>query len=273
MIQEDMKRVLTIAGSDSGGGAGIQADIKTISALGCYASSAITAVTAQNTLGVAAVEPLSPDMIEKQIRAVLDDIGADAVKVGMLATAEIVELVASLLKEYDPPFIVVDPVLVATSGDVLTEGSATEAIVTQLMPLATVVTPNIPEAERLTGLTVESTMDYRPVWSNLREQGARALLLKGGHLANNELTDTLFTTKEQLPHVYTHERIDTKNTHGTGCTLSSAIACYLALGHPLSRAVGHATDFIHEAIAAGQDLHIGEGHGPVDHFFRYRENR
>lgn len=268
-----MKRVLTIAGSDSGGGAGIQADIKTISALGCYASSVVTAVTAQNTLGVTAVEPLSTDIIEKQIRAVLDDIGADAIKIGMLATAEIVELVAKLMKEYEPPFIVVDPVLTATSGDVLTEGSATEAIVTQLMPFATVLTPNIPEAETLTDLTIESTMDYRPVWNNLRGQGARALLIKGGHLSNNELTDTLFTTKEQLPHIYTHERIETKNTHGTGCTLSSAIACYLALGHPLARAVGHATDFIHQAIEAGQDLHIGEGHGPVDHFFRYRDNR
>lgn len=268
-----MKRVLTIAGSDSGGGAGIQADIKTISAIGCYACSAITAVTAQNTLGVAAVEPLSTDIIEKQIRAVLDDIGADAVKIGMLATPEIVELVASLMKEYEPPFIVLDPVLVATSGDVLTEGSATEAIVSQLMPLATVTTPNIPEAERLTDLIVESTMDYEPVWTNLREQGAKALLIKGGHLTNNELTDTLFTAKEQLPHIYIHERIDTKNTHGTGCTLSSAIASYLALGHPLSRAIGRATDFIHRAIAAGQELHIGEGHGPVDHFFSFREKR
>ena len=268
-----MKRVLTIAGSDSGGGAGIQADIKTISAIGCYASSVITAVTAQNTLGVSAVEPMSLDIIEKQIRAVLDDIGADAVKIGMLATTEIVELVVKLMKEYDPPFIVLDPVLVATSGDVLTEGSATGAIVTQLMPLATVITPNIPEAERMTDLTIESTMDYEPVWTNLREQGAKALLIKGGHLANNELTDTLFTAKEQLPHIYTHQRIDTDNTHGTGCTLSSAIASYLALGHPLARAVGHATDFIHSAIEAGQELHIGEGHGPVDHFFSYREKR
>lgn len=265
-----MKRVLTIAGSDSGGGAGIQADIKTISALSCYASSVITAVTAQNTLGVAAVEPLSPEIIEKQIRAVLDDIGADAVKIGMLATAEIVERVAALMKEYDPPFIVLDPVLVATSGDVLTEGSATEAIVARLMPLATVTTPNIPEAERLTGLTIESAMDYEPVWTALREQGAKALLLKGGHLMDDTLTDTLFTAREQLPRVYTHERIDTQNTHGTGCTLSSALASYLALGHPLSRAVGHAADFIHNAIAAGADLRIGEGHGPVDHFFGFR---
>ena len=266
-----MKRVLTIAGSDSGGGAGIQADIKTISAIGCYAASAITAVTAQNTLGVVAVEALSPEIVEQQIRAVLDDIGADAVKIGMLANTEIVELVASLMREYDPPFIVLDPVLVATSGDRLTRSSATEAILTQLMPLATVITPNIPETEQLTGVTIDSPLSYAAAWQVLRQQGARAVLLKGGHLEDRQLTDTLFTVKDSLPHTYLHERIDTPNTHGTGCTLSSAIASYLALGHPLSRAVGHATDFIHQAIAAGSDLHIGEGHGPVDHFFQFRD--
>ena len=266
-----MKRVLTIAGSDSGGGAGIQADIKTISAIGCYAASAITAVTAQNTLGVVAVEALSPEIVEQQIRAVLDDIGADAVKIGMLANTEIVELVASLMREYDPPFIVLDPVLVATSGDRLTRSSATEAILTQLMPLATLITPNIPEAEQLTGVAIGSPLSYDAAWQVLRQQGAHAVLLKGGHLDGRQLTDTLFTVKDTLPHTYLHERIDTQNTHGTGCTLSSAIASYLALGHPLSRAVGHATDFIHQAIAAGSDLHIGEGHGPVDHFFRFRD--
>lgn len=265
-----MKRVLTIAGSDSGGGAGIQADIKTISACGCYAASAITAVTAQNTLGVVAVEPLSDHIIEQQIRAVLDDIGADAVKIGMLATARIVGLVAELMEEYRPPFIVLDPVLVATSGDVLTEGSATAALVERLMPLATVITPNIPEAERLSGLAIESPEDYQPVWERLRAQGAKGVLMKGGHLTGNELTDTLFTAREQMPHTYVHERIDTQNTHGTGCTLSSAIASYLALGHPLARAVGLASDYIHGAIASGRDLRIGEGHGPVDHFYRFR---
>lgn len=265
-----MKRILTIAGSDSGGGAGIQADIKTVSALGCYASSAITAITAQNTLGVAAVEPLSPAIVGQQIRAVLDDIGTDAVKIGMLAAAEIVELVASLLREYRPPFVVLDPVLVATSGDVLTGGSAAEAIAAELMPLATVVTPNIPEAERLTGLRIASEADYEPVWEAFRQRGAKALLLKGGHLTGGTLTDTLFTTYDRRPHRYTHSRIDTRNTHGTGCTLSSALAAYLAMSHPLHRAAELATDFIHEAIAAGQDGHIGEGHGPVDHFFRYR---
>lgn len=265
-----MKRVLTIAGSDSGGGAGIQADIKTISAIGCYAASAITAVTAQNTLGVVAVEPLSLDIVEKQIRAVLDDIGADAVKIGMLATPDIVELVAALIEEYQPPFVVLDPVLVATSGDVLTEGSAAEAMVKRLMPLATVLTPNIPEAERMTGINIHTAEDYDTVWQQLHHDGAKAVLLKGGHLTDTVLTDTLFNSKESFPHHYTHARINTPNTHGTGCTLSSALACYLALGYPLSRAAALATDYIHEAIVAARDLHLGEGHGPVDHFFRLR---
>ncbi len=265
-----LKRVLTIAGSDSGGGAGIQADIKTISAIGCYAASAVTAITAQNTMGVAAVEPLSTEIVERQIRAVLDDIGADAVKIGMLGTAEIVCTVAALIREYRPPFVVLDPVLVATSGDVLTGGSAAEAIASELMPLATVVTPNIPEAERLTGLSIGSEADYEPVWKAFRERGARALLLKGGHLDGNTLIDSLFTTRELRPHSYPHPRIETRNTHGTGCTLSSALASYLALGYPLHRAAELATEYVHRAIDAGRELRIGEGHGPVDHFFRSR---
>ncbi len=265
-----MQRVLTIAGSDSGGGAGIQADIKTISAIGCYASSAITAITAQNTQGVTAIEPLSAEMVERQIRAVLDDIGADAVKIGMLATAEIAERVAALMREYRPPFIVLDPVLVATSGDVLTGGSAAEAIADELMPLATVVTPNIPEAERLTGLPCASEADYAAVWEAFRRQGVRALLLKGGHLDGNTLTDRLFTAKEMRPKSYPHTRIETRNTHGTGCTLSSALASYLALGYPLHRATELATEYVHRAIEAAQEWRIGEGHGPVAHLFRFR---
>lgn len=265
-----MQRVLTIAGSDSGGGAGIQADIKTISAIGCYASSALTAITAQNTRGVVAVEPLSTEIVERQIRAVLDDIGTDAVKIGMLATAEIARLVTALMREYRPPFIVLDPVLVATSGDVLTGGSAAEAIASELMPLATVVTPNVPEAERLTGLSIASEADYPAVWEAFREQGVRAVLLKGGHLSGNRLVDSLFTAKEMQPQRYVHDRIETRNTHGTGCTLSSALASYLALGYPLRRAAEQATEYVHQAIEAAQEWRIGEGHGPVDHLFRLR---
>lgn len=265
-----MKKVLTIAGSDSGGGAGIQADIKTVSALGCYASSAITAITAQNTRGVRAVEPLSAVLVEQQVRVVLDDIGADAVKIGMLATVEIVRRVADLMREYRPPFIVLDPVLVATSGDVLTGGSAAEAIAAELMPLATVVTPNIPEAERLTGLSVASEADSGAVWEAFRRRGAQALLFKGGHLEGNRLVDRLFTAIESRPQDYTHPRIETRNTHGTGCTLSSALAAYLAIGHPLHRAAELAVEFVHGAIARSRPAAIGEGRGPVDHFFRLR---
>lgn len=264
-----MKRILTIAGSDSGGGAGIQTDIKTISALGGYASSVLTAVTAQNTRGVTDVEFLSPDIVEKQLRAVLDDIGTDAVKIGMLGTREVVERVAKLLEAYRPPIIVLDPVLVATSGDVLTAGSATEAIVHRLMPLATVMTPNIPEAQRLTGLSIASPDDYETVWERFRAMGAQAVLLKGGHLTGDRLTDTLFSTGDSTAHAYTHARIETRNTHGTGCTLSSALAVYLAMGLPLAEAAEEATDFIHDAIVAARDRSIGSGHGPVDPFFAF----
>lgn len=262
-----MKRILTIAGSDSGGGAGIQTDIKTISALGGYATSVITAVTAQNTRGVRAVEPLSPEIVEEQLRAVLDDIGTDAVKIGMLGNAVIVERVASLLEEYRPPFIVLDPVLVATSGDVLTAADAAAALTNRLLPLATVVTPNIPEAGQLTGLSIATPEDYEPVWHRFRELGARAVLIKGGHLSGDRLTDALFTADHPAPRTYLHDRIETRNTHGTGCTLSSALATFLALGFPLPEAVGWATDFIHSAIAAARDRSIGSGHGPVEPFF------
>lgn len=262
-----MKRILTIAGSDSGGGAGIQTDLKTISALGGYASSVLTAVTAQNTRGVADVEFLSPDIVEKQLRAVLDDIGTDAVKIGMLGTREVVERVTKLLEEYRPPVIVLDPVLVATSGDVLTGGNATDAIKNSLLPLATVVTPNIPEAEQLTGLSIASPADYETVWERFRGMGAQAVLLKGGHLTGDRLTDTLFSNSDPTAHAYTHDRIETRNTHGTGCTLSSALATFLALGLPLAEAAEQATDFIHDAIAAARDRSIGSRHGPVEPFF------
>lgn len=263
-----IKKVLTIAGSDSGGGAGIQADIKTISACGCYAMSAITAITAQNTQGVLAVEAVSTGSIEKQIRAVLDDIGADAVKIGMLATPEIVERVARLLQEYKPRYIVLDPVLVATSGDRLTQNSATAAILQLLMPLSTVITPNIPETEILTGLQIKSEADFEEAWNKLQAQGARSALIKGGHLDSDLLTDVLFQ-KQEPPLRFTHERIPTENTHGTGCSLSSAIASFLALGHQLPEAVRLAVEYIHEAIYRAREQRIGKGHGPVHHFFRW----
>ncbi len=261
-----MQKVLTIAGSDSGGGAGIQADIKTISACGCYAASAITAITAQNTLGVRAIHPLPAAIVEQQIRAVLDDIGADALKIGMLATPQIVELTARLIAEYKPRHVVIDPVLVATSGDRLTQSNAIQAMVECLLPLATVVTPNIPETEQLFNFELQSQADISSIGDRLSALGISALLVKGGHLGGDTVVDTLFF--ENKIKSYSHPRIVTRNTHGTGCSLSAAIASFLALGHPLPEAVEQATNYLHGAIQAAVDQRIGQGSGPIHHFFK-----
>lgn len=262
-------RVLTIAGSDSGGGAGIQADIKTISAIGCYASSAITCITAQNTIGVQAVEPLSIKIIESQIRSVLDDIGADAVKIGMLGSPSIARCVARILSEYRVSNIVLDPVLVATSGDELTTTETIDVIVNELMPLAAVTTPNLIEAERMAPMAAG---DSEATWDALRARGARALLIKGGHDIHNleMVTDLLFTIGSTEPYLFSSPRIDTVNTHGTGCTLSSAIASYLAHGFDLVQATDLAKDYIYHAIASAREYKLGHGHGPVDHFYKTR---
>lgn len=252
--------MLTIAGSDSGGGAGIQADIKTISACWCYACSAITCVTAQNTVGVQAIEPLSVDIIRAQIDSVLSDIGVDAIKIGMLGSPEIACAIAAKLRNIDVP-IVLDPVLVATSGDVLTKKETIEVIVNELIPLATVVTPNLEEARVLTGY------DDERAWQFFREKGAKALLLKGGHGTEDELSDILFTFEKNYE--YRNHRIHTKNTHGTGCSLSSAIASYLARGAEIHEAVEFAVEYVHRAIAAGADYELGGGHGAVNHFYRF----
>ena len=261
------RRVLTIAGSDSGGGAGIQADLKTISACGCYGASAITAVTVQNTVGVREVFSLDAALIGRQIAAVLDDIGADAVKIGMLGSPAAAEAVAARLTEYNPPNIVLDPVLVATSGDTLTADAAIEAILGRLMPLAELITPNIPEAEALSGVKIRTEADYPRVWEALSRRGAKALLLKGGHADTDIVRDVLFTSEGN--HEFTGERIATPNTHGTGCTLSSAIASFLAYGMSLTDAVEQATAYIHHAVAAGREYSLGRGHGPVHHFFKW----
>lgn len=263
MQTKSYRRVLTIAGSDSGGGAGIQADIKTISALGCYASSAITCITAQNTVGVQAVEPLSVGIITAQISSVLNDIGADAIKIGMLGSPEIAHAVAQVLSGVSVP-IVLDPVLVATSGDVLTKCETIEVIKSELMPLATVITPNLEEAVQLTGFT-----DAR-AWEVLRRQASKALLLKGGHGTDELLTDCLYM--DSGVRKFVNERIDTVNTHGTGCTLSSAIACYLALGESLEDSVSLAIKYVHKAIATAVGYKFGAGHGAVCHFYKYWAN-
>ena len=261
-------RVLTIAGSDSGGGAGIQADIKAISAMGCYAASAITAITVQNTLGVQAVHPVPLDILQGQIEAVLSDIGADAVKIGMLHSAEVVELVADMLEKYSIANVVLDPVMVSTSGHRLIEEDAVAVIKTRLMPLARVITPNLPEAEILAGCSISGEEDFDAVARRLSDNGAVSVLLKAGHLENDELVDYFYNAEEDSMTRLPSRRVHTMNTHGTGCTLSSAFAAALAKGEDLTQAAISAKEYISQAIISGADYQIGGGHGPVNHFFR-----
>ena len=266
-----ISRVLTIAGSDSGGGAGIQADIKSISANGCFAASAITAITAQNTLGVNAVEGLSIDIIEGQIEAVLSDIGTDSIKIGMLHSAEVVQCVARMLRKYNIKDVVLDPVMVSTSGHKLIEDDAIEVMRTELMPLARVITPNIPEAEILLGEHIDNQSALPQAARRLAEKYHVSVLLKAGHLVNDELID-IFYNRETDEIIYlSAKRIDTPNTHGTGCTLSSALAAQLAKGLPLTEAVRAAKTYINEAIIHGANYTIGHGHGPVSHFYCLRK--
>jgi hydroxymethylpyrimidine/phosphomethylpyrimidine kinase len=264
-------RVLTIAGSDSGGGAGIQADLKTFAALECYGASAITALTAQNTLGVSAIHPVPPDFAAAQIAAVLEDIGADAVKIGMLYSAQLIRTVAEQLRQYAARNIVLDPVMVAQSGDRLLEDDAVGAIRDYLMPLANVVTPNIPEAEVLVGRRIRSLEDMQAAAQDLGRYGSEAVLLKGGHLEESDSSDLLHLCRENRFVTLAAERISSRNTHGTGCTLSAAIAAYLARGEDLENAVRQAKTYITAALRAGAAYRLGNGHGPVHHFFRYWE--
>ena len=260
------KRVLSIAGSDSGGGAGVQADIKTISALGCYAATAITAITVQNTVGVEAVHPVPTDIIKGQIEAVLNDIGADAVKTGMLHSAEVVRAVCEMLCKHKVHNLVVDPVMVSTSGHRLLEEDAIDSLRTELIPLARVITPNIPEAEILLGGEKLDSQEALP-------EAARKLayiynvsvLLKAGHLTEDKLIDYFFDIEKGEMLELPSRRIATRNTHGTGCTMSSAFASLLAKGKTLPEAAQGAKDFITKAILAGAEYEIGHGHGPVNH--------
>ncbi len=263
-------RVLTIAGSDSGGGAGIQADIKAISACGCYAASAITAVTVQNTLGVETVHPIPLDILEGQIEAVLSDIGADAIKIGMMHSAEVIEVVCKMLDRFEIRNIVVDPVMVATSGHRLIEQSAVEALKANLLPRARVITPNIPEAEILLGESITDQSQLADMARKLSMGGAVSVLLKAGHLTEDRLTDILYNAEDDEIVELTSQRLSTPNTHGTGCTLSSAFAAMLARGMGLSEAAAAAKEYINEAIISGSQFEIGGGHGPVDHFFAQR---
>ena len=257
-------RVLTIAGSDSGGGAGIQADLKTFAAHGVYGTSAITAITAQNTREVRAVEEVSPALVAAQIDAVFDDVGADAVKIGMLSSAAIVRAVAGRLAHHRPTHVVLDPVMVAKSGAPLLQGDAIEALREELLPLATLVTPNLPETECLTGLAIGDSPRAEALLEAaqaLAERGP-AVLIKGGHGRGDEVLDLLCDSAGSRRFV--HPRIDSTSTHGTGCTLSSAIAARLAAGEDLREAVRGAVDYLYGAIGAA--FAVGSGHGPVHHF-------
>ncbi|MBD1555877.1 bifunctional hydroxymethylpyrimidine kinase/phosphomethylpyrimidine kinase [Vibrio sp. S9_S30] len=259
--------VLTIAGSDCSGGAGIQADIKTISVTGSYACSVITALTAQNTHGVTSVRSVPAEFVAQQLDTVFSDLNVVAVKVGMLSNEDIIHAVAEQLKAYKPSFLVVDPVMVATSGDTLLENKAVDALKKTLLPLATLITPNLPEAVVLTNATLPTNEDeMRSMADALRLSGARNTLLKGGHLKGDESSTDLLITPERVFR-YSAKRHLTKNTHGTGCTLSSAIASYLAQGHTLERSVSMAKHYITKAIAHSGELAVGTGSGPVHHFY------
>lgn len=260
-----MKIALTIAGSDSGGGAGIQADLKTFHQFGVFGTSVITAVTAQNTVGVLAWQALPPALVARQMDALADDLFPAAVKSGMLGAAEIVEVVAAGLGRHRFPHYVLDPVMVASSGDRLLEPAAEASIARQLVPLAAVVTPNLDEAAILVQDAVRTTEQMEKAGRSLVRMGAQAALVKGGHLADGgEIVDVLVHAGGARR--FAHPRLDTTSTHGTGCTLSAAIAAGLALGRPLVQAVTDALDFVHRAIAAAPGLGRGAGHGPLNHF-------
>lgn len=257
-------RVLSIAGSDSGGGAGIQADLKTFSALGCFGMTAITALTAQNTCGVRAIHGVPPQMLRDQIDAVMEDIGADAVKIGMLHSPDIVRTVAEAIERHAMKNVVFDPVMVATSGAVLIDNTAVDVLVRELFPRVAVITPNLDEAALLVGRPLSSAQDMERAALELLEKGARAVLLKGGHLPGDTVIDLLVTQQGdklwmQAP------RIHSPNTHGTGCTLSSAMAAYLAMGASLVDAVQHAREFVRAALQAGAQVRTGKGSGPLNH--------
>ena len=262
MTQTHVSRAMTIAGSDSGGGAGIQADLKTFAALGVYGTSAITAITAQNTLGVTDVLELPLTLIRSQIDAIVSDIGTDAVKTGMLSSSEIIRTVADKLDEHGLSTLVVDPVMVAKGGDRLLREEAVEALRSVLVPKATVVTPNVPEAEVLTGLEIRSSDDQKEAARLLVDEiGAASAVVKGGHL-DGPATDILYDGTEFL--FYTTARIDTPNTHGTGCTFASAVAAGLAKHLPVPDAVRDAKDYVTTAIRT--NFPMGHGHGPLNHF-------
>jgi hydroxymethylpyrimidine/phosphomethylpyrimidine kinase len=268
-----MRVALTIAGSDPGGGAGIQADLKTFAAFGVYGVSAITAVTAQNTIGVDAIAPLSADFVTMQIEAIAGDVAVHATKVGMLATGAIVEAVAAAIEDLDLPLVVVDPVLVSSSGERLLDAEGTQALCTELLPLARVVTPNIPEAEALSGTRIQSAADARDAARRIRDMGPRAVIITGGHTPRTkdqgpgtDVVDLLFDG--DAFHEFRQPRVESPPTHGTGCTYASALAAGLALGFAMTDAARDAQQFVAGAIRHAAP--IGRGRVPLNHFWRAR---
>lgn len=265
-----MKRypiVLSIAGSDCSGGAGIQADLKAISALGGYAATAITAITVQNTVGVRAIHPIPPTFVRGQIEAVMEDLHPDAVKIGMISEVEIARTITQCLHKYQPKHIVFDPVMVSTSGHKLIADEAIEVLKQELMPLASLITPNLSEAEVLTGTSIHEISQMEVAARELLQWGSQAVLLKGGHLEDKQMCDVLQMATEAHPYLFCSEKIESVNTHGTGCTLSSAIATLLALGRPMPQAVEQAKAYVTGGIQAGKDVQTGQGHGPLNHFY------
>lgn len=267
ITNSNLPTVLSIAGTDPSGGAGIQADIKTISATGCYAASVITVLVAQNTQGVQSIQEIPLNFIQQQIDSVFTDLQCAAVKLGMLYNEEIILLVANNLKKYRPPFIILDPVMAAQSGDSLLKIGAINKLKKDLFPLATLITPNIPEAEMLLDIKITNPEQMKAATLDLAETYNISVLLKGGHLKATDSPDIFYDRTQREITCFNSPRIDTPHTHGTGCTLSSAIAAYLAQGYALSEAVAKAKAYLYQAINAGKDLKIGKGSGPVNHFY------
>jgi hydroxymethylpyrimidine/phosphomethylpyrimidine kinase len=258
--------VLSIAGSDSGGGAGIQADIKSISALGCFGTTAITAVTVQNTLGVTGIHPIPVEFVMAQIKAVMDDLKPSAIKIGMVHSVELAIGIAEVLRAYRAIPVVFDPVMVATSGDRLVANDIEEAMKQHLFPLAEIVTPNLAEAAILAKMEIHTIGDMKKAAVQIMQYGCNAVLIKGGHLKGPDLYD-VYLDKNGDERIFRSRAIDTINTHGTGCSLSSAIASYIALGNDLNTSISKSKIYIQNAIEHGKDVKAGEGHGPLNHFF------
>jgi len=260
-------KVLTIAGSDSGGGAGIQADLKTFSALGCYGMSVITAITAQNTLGVKSIHPVPISFIKDQADAVLSDIGVDAVKIGMLFSADVVDVVKSIVLDYNLKNIVFDPVMISVNKDLLIENSTIQKIINEFLTIVDIVTPNIYEAEIILSVKISKLQDMIDSTKMLIDKGCNSVLLKGGRICDDECFDVFYSINLEKPLIFSKKTIKTLNIHGTGCTLSSAIASYLALGYQVSTAINLALEYTYKAIDSGSNAILGKGRGPVNHFF------